>query len=76
MAERVVLAARKNQTTARWWESATSDAEQAPSVIRALLDGSHEVETSREEADEAFLWAIRLPGWTYPQPVYVAGPTE
>ncbi len=72
MGERVLLAARKNQPTARWWDSATRAAEQAPPVIRALLDEAQEIEASREEADEAFLWAIRLPGWTYPQPVYVA----
>jgi hypothetical protein len=73
MGERVLLAARKNQTTARWWDSATHAAESAPPVIRALLDEAEQVEASRQEADEAFLWAIRLPGWTYPQPVYVAG---
>jgi hypothetical protein len=64
MSERVLLAARKNQTTARWWDSAKTAAEHAPAVIRALLDNAGEVEASLNEADDAFFWAVRQPGWT------------
>jgi hypothetical protein len=74
MGERVVLAPRMNETTARWWDAARAAAREAPPALTALLEGADRVDVAREEADDTFIWAIRLPGWTYPQPIEVVEP--
>ena len=71
--ELVLLASRRNETTQGWWEAVKADADAAPAPIRALLERDEPVKVPREEADEAFIWAIQRPGWTIPQPIYVSG---
>jgi hypothetical protein len=52
-----------------WWATAQIHSRDAPSSVRALLNGRTRVELTVEEAVRAIHWAAQLSGWDdHPQP--------
>ena len=76
------LSAVRNEATAHWWDRAAEEEEQAraPRFLLPMLRGeTKRVRATREQIDEALIWAATLSGWEHvdgPKPLFVYDPTR
>jgi hypothetical protein len=64
----VILRSSRNDTSDTFWHSAEAARDDAPAVLRPLIDGEPSVEVTREEAQAALEWAKAQPGWESSEP--------
>jgi hypothetical protein len=59
----LLLTARRNAQTAKFWQYAEEDEHDAPPAMKALIAGQNPVPVTQEEAEAALAWCEGRVGW-------------
>jgi hypothetical protein len=59
----LLLTARRNEHSAKFWKYAEEDEDDAPRAMKALIAGENSVPVTQGEADEALAWCDGRVGW-------------